>query len=467
VPLSRVVLAAEKCQLYTARMPKAAVTNADNIDAQAAAARQQSDTPQQQQQQQQLVGRTSLLRKAIVLSDSSLSSSQNTTDATSPRTVTSKAQQQLQRQQTQLSISGARLYHIVWPFSCSLEHSLTTPTTSSTSSTDGVSAAAVATALLHTVSIKADLIQARLFLDTRLPEAVYTQVVQPLLDGIAAMSQQTESDSPVETEPMISPVPVTSTADGVTASGIVVNSDSNNGTITVATTAPASDNANAVSSSSAQVSLVSQILACSSGSGTLVSGGMRITAVNNLHRQSAPVANFKVFDVEGALRLSSDKRAAQNQGKSKYYHATVYDIIRVSYVSMTAAAQVMYGICTLVPYCYICPLLAFRIRCIVNAADIIVQYNTAMSHTYVVNLLLLRATVCFVLAGALGIAATLLLAGQIASDYYNPRILAWEPLIEPWGAKLQVELNGTGATTVRSNNLTHKGANNMHACTVL
>eukprot|EP00953_Heterococcus_sp_UTEX-ZZ885_P036777 18929-Heterococcus_DN1.PRE.1 len=373
VPLSRVVLAADDCQLYTARMPIAAVTNADTTDAQATAttaARQLSDTQQQQQQQQQQsVGRTSLLRKAIVLSDSSLSSSQNTADATSPR-MSSKAQQ-LQQQQRQQSISGARLYHIVWPFSCSLEHSLTTPTTSSTDGVSAAAAATAATALLHTVSVKADLIQARLFLDTRLPEAVYTQVVQPLLDGIAAMNQQTESDIPVETEPMVSPVPVTSTADGVTASGIVVNSDNSTGTITVATTAAATAVNSSSSSSSAQVSLVSQILACSSGSGTLVSGGLRMTVVNNLYRQSAPVANFRVFDVEGALRLSSDKHAAQNQG-------------------------------------------------------------------------------------ALGIVATLSFAGQIASDYYNPRILAWEPLIEPWGAKLQIELNGTGATTVRSNNLTHR-----------
>jgi hypothetical protein len=311
VPLSRVVLAAEICQLYTARMPIAAVTNADNTDAQAAAARQQSDTPQQQQQHQQSVGRISLLRKTIVLSDSSLSSSQNTADATSPR-ISSKAQQ-LQQQQVQQSISGARLHHIVWPFSCSLEHSLATPTTSSSHGVSAAAAAAVATALLHTVSMKADLIQARLFLDTRLTEAVYTQVVQPLLDGIAAMNQQTESDTSVETEPMTTPIPVTSTADGVTASGIVVNSGNSNGAITVATTAAAT----AVTGSSAQVSLVSQVLACSSGHGTLVSGGVRITVVNNLYRQSAPVVNFRVFDVEGALRLSSDKHAAQNQGKSK------------------------------------------------------------------------------------------------------------------------------------------------------
>jgi hypothetical protein len=316
VPLSRVALAAEKCQLYTARMPTAAGTKADNTDTQATAttaARQQRDTLQQQQQQQQLVGRTSLLRKAIVLSDSSLSSSQNTTDATSPR-ISSKAQQQLQQQQRQQSISGERLFHIVWPISCSLEHSLTTPTTSSSDDVPAAAAAAVATALLHTVSVKADLIQARLFLDTRLPEAVYTHTIQPLLDGIAAMNQQTESDTPVETEPMTSPVPVTSTTDGVTASGIVVNCDNSNGTITVATTAAATAVSN--SSSSAQASLVSQALACSSGHGTLVSGGMRITVVNNLYRQSAPVANFRVFDVEGALRLSSDKHAAQNQGKS-------------------------------------------------------------------------------------------------------------------------------------------------------
>jgi hypothetical protein len=313
VPLSRVVLAAEKCQLYTARMPVAAATTVDTTDtfATASTAVAQPQQQQQQQQPQQPVGRTSLLRKAIVLSDSSLSSPQHTTDATSPR-VSSKAVQ-LQQQQKQQCISGARLYHMVWPFSCSFEHSLTTPTTN----TDDVSAAvaAVASSLLHTVSVKADLIQARLFLDTRLPEAVYTQVVQPLLDGIAAMNQQNESDIPVKTEPMTIPVPITSTTDGVTATGIVVSSDSNNHTVTIATSGTASA-ASSSSSSSTQVSLVSHILACSSGHGTLVSGGVRITVVNNLYRQSAPVANFRVFDVEGALRLTPDKHAAHNQGKS-------------------------------------------------------------------------------------------------------------------------------------------------------
>jgi hypothetical protein len=97
-------------------------------------------------------------------------------------------------------------------------------------------------------------------------------------------------------------------------------------------------------------------------------------------------------------------------------------------------------------------------------------YSTSGEHqfachtdTNAINLSLRHTTVCSVPAGALGIVATLSLAGQIASDYYSPRILAWEPLIEPWGAKLQIELNGTGATTVSSNNLTHKGMSNTHA----